>query len=514
MDNQETNELWGRAGAQLRLQVSEAIWNMYFARATPLSLSDQRVVLGVPDGLVKEKIEERFLGLLRSVLSESSGRSMEVVIDVSIDAGQRLAPVDEPDLRTSLREDSASTQQAGLHAPGVSVGTAMGGLPTAAPDNVVDLTTYRPVPEREQPEPHTAPRNGGAGSSGADLTLNPRYTFEDFVIGSSNRFAHAAALSVAETPARSYNPLFIYGDSGLGKSHLLQAIAQYVQQNYKHSRVRYVSTETFVTEFVDAIKTNTTGAFKRRYRDDCDVLLIDDIQFREGKEGTQEEFFHTFNFLHQSGRQIVISSDRPPKNIRTLEDRLRSRFEWGLITDVQPPELETRLAILRKKADRERVFVPDEVLTFIATNIKDNIRELEGALNRVCAWASLNLGPGEVLDPITVERRVLGYLLSSSEPRPITARSILEATASMFDFSIEDLTGQSRRRPLVTARQVAMYVFRELTDFSYPMIGREFGGRDHTTVIHAVEKITGQMHERRATYDQVTELVRIIKNGQ
>ncbi len=502
MDNQETNELWGRAGAQLRLQVSEAIWNMYFVHATPLSLSDQRVVLGVPDGLVKEKIEERFLGLLRSVLSESSGRPMEVVIDVSVDAGQRLAPVEELDFRPPFRDDGPPASSP------VNAGAA------TTPDNVVDLTAYRPAPEREQPEPHTAPRNGGAGTSGADLILNPRYTFEDFVIGSSNRFAHAAALSVAETPARSYNPLFIYGDSGLGKSHLLQAIAHYVQQNYKHSRVRYVSTETFVTEFVDAIKTNTTGAFKRRYRDDCDVLLIDDIQFMEGKEGTQEEFFHTFNFLHQSGRQIVISSDRPPKNIRTLEDRLRSRFEWGLITDVQPPELETRLAILRKKADRERVFVPDEVLTFIATNIKDNIRELEGALNRVCAWASLNLGPGEVLDPITVERRVLGYLLSSSEPRPITARSILDATASMFDFSIEDLTGQSRRRPLVTARQVAMYVFRELTDFSYPMIGREFGGRDHTTVIHAVEKITEQMHERRATYDQVTELVRIIKNGQ
>jgi chromosomal replication initiator protein len=508
VDNQQTADLWGTAGAQLRLQVSEAIWNMYFAGVTQLSRGDQRIVLGVPDAVVKEKIEERFLGLLRSVLSESSGKPMEVVLDVShvatVDTGpERL--LDFPAIVTSPADSGV-----------FDTSSRLGVNPSPVPDNVVDLTTYRPQQEQqEQQEPHTNYPNRvtGAGSSGTDLILNPRYTFEDFVIGSSNRFAHAAALSVAETPARSYNPLFIYGDSGLGKSHLLQAIAHYVQQNYKHSRMRYVSTETFVTEFVDAIKTNTTGAFKRRYRDDCDVLLIDDIQFMEGKEGTQEEFFHTFNYLHQSGRQIVISSDRPPKNIRTLEDRLRSRFEWGLITDVQPPELETRLAILRKKADRERVFVPDEVLTFIATNIKDNIRELEGALNRVCAWASLNLGPGEVLDPVTVERKVLGYLLSSSEPRPITARAILEATASMFDFSVEDLTGQSRRRPLVTARQVAMYVFRELTDFSYPMIGREFGGRDHTTVIHAVEKITEQMHERRATYDQVTELVRIIKSG-
>jgi chromosomal replication initiator protein len=499
VDNQETTELWDRAGSQLRLQVSEAIWNMYFARAVPLLVGDQRMVLRVPDALVKEKIEDRFLSLVRSVLSEAGGRAIEVVIDVA-----QTAPMIEHEAELERGSSPAPT--------------------STLPDNVVDLTQYRP--DRDAPVPASIasagdPQNpfgvsrpGGAGSSGADLILNPRYTFEDFVIGASNRFAHAAALSVAETPARSYNPLFIYGDSGLGKSHLLQAIAHYVRQNYAHSRVRYVSTETFVTEFVDAIKTNTSGAFKRRYRDDCDVLLIDDIQFMEGKEGTQEEFFHTFNFLHQSGRQIVISSDRPPKNIRTLEDRLRSRFEWGLITDVQPPELETRLAILRKKADRERVYVPDEVLNFIATNIKDNIRELEGALNRVCAWASLNLGPGEILDPITVERRVLGYLLSSSEPRPITARAILEATAEMFDFSVEDLTGQSRRRPLVTARQVAMYVFRELTDFSYPMIGREFGGRDHTTVIHAVEKIAEQMRERRAIYDQVTELVRTIRSGQ
>ena len=490
-------DLWARGSAQVRAQVSDAIWNMCFAAARPLSISDNRLVLGVPDVIIKERIEDRFLGMLRSVLGELSGRPVEVVIDVTTEAplsGVTIAASPWPD---TVRVDPVDVVDAQPSE------TSQGLVDT----NVIDLTRYRPTQDG------TAPTHGGAGSSSGDLVLNPRYTFEDFVIGASNRFAHAAAMSVAETPARSYNPLFIYGDSGLGKSHLLQAIAHYVRQNYSHSRVRYVSTETFVTEFVDAIKTNTSPAFKRRYRDDCDVLLIDDIQFMEGKEGTQEEFFHTFNFLHQSGRQIVISSDRPPKSIRTLEDRLRSRFEWGLITDVQPPELETRLAILRKKADRERVAVPDDVLTFIATNIKDNIRELEGALNRVCAWASLNLGPGEILDVTTVERRILGYLLSSSEPRPITAKAIIDATASMFDFSVEELTGQSRRRPLVTARQVAMYVFRELTDFSYPMIGREFGGRDHTTVIHAVEKIGGQMHERRAIYDQVTELVRIIRTG-
>jgi chromosomal replication initiator protein len=337
--------------------------------------------------------------------------------------------------------------------------------------------------------------------------LNPRYTFEAFVIGESNRFAHAAALSVAETPAKSYNPLFIYGGAGLGKTHLLHGIGHYVRQNYPALHVRYVSTETFTNDFIDAIRTNATTAFKRRYRE-CDVLLVDDIQFLENKEGTQEEFFHTFNSLHGASRQIVISSDRPPRSIATLEDRLRSRFEWGLITDVQPPELETRIAILRKKAEGERAFVPDEVLGYIATHVTDNIRELEGALIRVSAFASLNR------QPLTQElaERVLGDLICN-EPRQITPRSILDATADMFGFSVDELCGKSRRRPLVTARQIGMYVFRELTDFSYPAIAREFGGRDHTTVIHAVEKISALMKERRVIYDQVTELSQRIKNG-
>ena len=481
MDNGAPTVLWDLCAVQLRAQVSEATWNTCFADAAIVTASEQRLVLGVANSVIKERIESRFLSLLRSVLQEVSNRPYEVVIEI---LSESLSP--QP-----------------VQSPPVT------GSPVQL-DNVIDISQYRGAP---QPAVEPGRATGAGPPSTGDLVLNPRYSFEDFVIGSSNRFAHAAAMSVAETPARSYNPLFIYGDSGLGKSHLLQAIAHYVRQNYPSSRVRYVSTETFVTEIVDAIKTNTAVAFKRRYRDDCDVLLIDDIQFMEGKEGTQEEFFHTFNFLHQSGRQIVISSDRPPKSIPSLEDRLRSRFEWGLITDVQPPELETRLAILRKKADRERVHVPDDVLTFIATHIKENIRELEGALNRVCAWASLNLGPGEVLDPTTVERRILNYLLSSAEPRPITAKVILRVTAEMFGFDVDELTGQSRRRPLVTARQVAMYVFRELTDFSYPMIGREFGGRDHTTVIHAVEKIGKQMQESRAIYDQVTELVRTIRTG-
>jgi chromosomal replication initiator protein len=342
----------------------------------------------------------------------------------------------------------------------------------------------------------------------AETPLNPRYQFEAFVIGSSNRFAHAAALAVAENPAGSYNPLFVHGGSGLGKTHLLHAIGNYVRENFPTRHVRYVSTETFMNEFVDAIRTNSTIAFKRRYRE-CDVLLVDDIQFMENKESLQEEFFHTFNHLYGASRQIVLTSDRPPKSIATLEDRLQSRFLSGLITDVQPPELETRLAILRKKAEDERAHVPDEVLELIATHVKDNIRELEGALIRVSAFASLNR------EPLSIElaERTLADILSANEPRQITPQIILEATSEMFGFSIEEIMGTSRRRPLVTARQVGMYVFREVTDFSYPAIAREFGGRDHTTVIHAVEKITALMKERRQIYDQVNSLIHRIKGA-
>lgn len=465
MNGEDEVPVWPELAARLRSRLPEATWNSSFATARPLVLDDHRLVLAVPHSIAKERIESRYLELIADVALEVTGQRITVTIEVL---------------------DSGATQSFAFVTTEVAPVEALS----------------------ERPSTPQLPFSSHAQLSG-DLVLNARYTFEDFVIGSSNRFAHAAAMSVAETPARSYNPLFIYGESGLGKTHLLQAIAHYVRQNYRSSRIRYVSTETFMNEFVDAIKTNTTGGFKRRYRDDCDVLLIDDIQFMEGKEGTQEEFFHTFNFLHQSGRQIVISSDRPPKNIATLEDRLRSRFEWGLITDVQPPEIETRLAILRKKAERERIAVPDDVFTFIGTHIKDNIRELEGALNRVCAYAGLNRVP---LD-LAMAERVLADLLSGSEPRPVTAKAILNATAEMFGFPVSDITGQSRRRPLVTARQVGMYVFREMTDFSYPMIGREFGDRDHTTVIHAVEKITGQMKERRAIYDQVTELIRVIKAG-
>jgi chromosomal replication initiator protein len=340
----------------------------------------------------------------------------------------------------------------------------------------------------------------------AQARLNPKYTFETFVIGSSNRFAHAAAVAVAEAPAKAYNPLFIYGDSGLGKTHLLHAIGHYAQSLYQGVKVRYVSSEEFTNDFINMIRDGKQDGFRRRYRD-VDVLLVDDIQFLENKEGTQEEFFHTFNTLHNASKQIVISSDRAPKRLVTLEDRLRSRFEWGLLTDVQPPELETRIAILRKKAVQDRLNAPPDALEYIASRISTNIRELEGALIRVTAFASLNR---QSVD-LQLAEFVLKDLIPEAQGPEITASTIMGQTASYFGLSIDDLCGTSRSRVLVTARQIAMYLCRELTDLSLPKIGQQFGGRDHTTVMHADKKIRSLMAERRSIYNQVTELTNRIK---
>jgi chromosomal replication initiator protein len=449
----EAQRLWDECARLLRAQVSEPVWLTSFDAARPVSFDDRRLVLAVPSFLAKERIEGRYLPLVRDAMAEIGAGDVELVLEITPSEPQPAWTVTAP--------ESVDTRQA---APAVGL-----------------------VPPTD---------------------VNPRYTFDTFVIGPSNRFAHAAALAVAETPARKYNPLFIYGHAGLGKTHLLQAIGSYVRENYPTYRVRYVTSETFLNEFIDAVRSQTNDAFKRRYRD-IDVLLVDDIQFIEGKKETQEEFFHTFNHLHQANRQIVLSSDRPPDAIGTLEDRLRSRFKMGLITDVQPPDLETRLAILRNKAERETTWIPPEVLEYIATNITDNIRVLEGALIRVAAFSNLT---AESLS-VDTAAHVLGDLLTDRQPRPITPEVILEATVKMFGFPVEEITGKKRQRPLVTARQISMYVFRELTDLSYPAIAREFGGRDHTTVIHAVEKISSQMSTQRAIYDQVTELIQTVRSG-
>ncbi|MBY8888137.1 chromosomal replication initiator protein DnaA [Streptomyces sp. PTM05] len=359
-----------------------------------------------------------------------------------------------------------------------------------------------PGPLAAQPAPAPGPGEPTA-------RLNPKYLFDTFVIGASNRFAHAAAVAVAEAPAKAYNPLFIYGESGLGKTHLLHAIGHYARSLYPGTRVRYVSSEEFTNEFINSIRDGKGDTFRKRYRE-MDILLVDDIQFLAQKESTQEEFFHTFNTLHNANKQIVLSSDRPPKQLVTLEDRLRNRFEWGLITDVQPPELETRIAILRKKAVQEQLNAPPEVLEFIASRISRNIRELEGALIRVTAFASLNRQPVD----LQLTEIVLKDLIPGGEDAvpEITGNAIMAETAAYFGLTVDDLCGSSRSRVLVTARQIAMYLCRELTDLSLPKIGALFGGRDHTTVMHADRKIRALMAERRSIYNQVTELTNRIKS--
>ncbi len=469
----EAQLLWKACAEVLREQVSEGAWISSFVEAEPVALDDRGLVVAVPTAWAKERIEGRYHDLVRSALAEVGAPGISLIIEI------RPGPADA------------------VAAPPDPLDRILG----PSPVEVVE------PPTQVQQSFDVGPGLRRTGDKWSD-TINPKYTFEAFVTGSSNRFAQAAALAVAERPGLAYNPLFVYGDAGLGKTHLLQAVAHYVRENYPSYVVRYVSSETFLNEFVEAIRTGISDAFKRRYRE-IDVLLVDDVQFFEGKTETLEEFFHTFNTLYETNRQVVLSSDRAPDKIPTLEGRLRSRFKSGVTTDIQPPDLETRLAILRKKAERETTPIPDDVLVFIATHISDNIRELEGALIRVSAFTSLTK------EPLSVElaERILGDILTERRPRPITPLVILEATSKMFGFPVEELTGKSRRRPLVTARQVAMYVFRDLTDLSYPAIAREFGGRDHTTVIHAVEKITNLIKEKRAIYDQVTELIQVIKAG-
>ncbi len=458
----DQHEVWAAVGQLLRAQLTESVWFSTFAEVVPQLRDDEALVLEVPSTLARERILTRYQPLILDALGDLGFASLRFdVVVVSPDAHEPTPP--------------AVTQPA-PHEP-AHLGPIVGGSDSQHFDDALDA----------------------AG-------LNPRYTFETFVKGASNQFALAAALRVAETPARSYNPLFIYGQAGLGKTHLLHAIGHYVHSNYQHHVVRYVSTETFMNEYVDAIRANSMANLRRRYRE-TDVLLIDDVQFLEGKEGLQEEFFHTFNSLHGANKQIVLSSDRMPDAIATLEERLRGRFKWGLLTDIQPPDMETRLAILRTKSERERVQVPAEVLEFIASKISTNIRELEGALIRVMAFASLNGGP------ITMDaaQQQLAPLLTDAEPRPRTDAELLDEIANILGFEVEALKSKSRQRPLVTARQIAMYVFRQLTDLSYPSIARLFGGRDHTTVIHSVEKIERQMGERKAIYEQVTDLLQKLK---
>lgn len=452
----------------------------------PLTIVEGFALLSVPSSFVQNEIERHLRAPITDALSRRLGQQIQL--------GVRIAPPpdDVEDALIPPAEPFPDTDAA------LSADDGADGEPL---DNGEPVTDTQPGwPNYFTERPHAIDPAVAAGTS-----LNRRYTFDTFVIGASNRFAHAAALAIAEAPARAYNPLFIWGESGLGKTHLLHAAGNYAQRLFPGMRVKYVSTEEFTNDFINSLRDDRKVAFKRSYRD-VDVLLVDDIQFIEGKEGIQEEFFHTFNTLHNANKQIVISSDRPPKQLATLEDRLRTRFEWGLITDVQPPELETRIAILRKKAQMERLALPDDVLELIASSIERNIRELEGALIRVTAFASLNKTP---IDKSLAEI-VLRDLIADASTMQISAATIMAATAEYFDTTVEELRGPGKTRALAQSRQIAMYLCRELTDLSLPKIGQAFG-RDHTTVMYAQRKILSEMAERREVFDHVKELTTRIR---
>jgi chromosomal replication initiator protein len=496
----DLSEVWARSLdglADLQIQPHQRAW---LKLTRPLGLVENTALIATPNEFVKEQLETRLRPLVTQALSQQLGRDIQLA--VTVDPSPQLGTAPPPD------NGDLAAEPAAVRAPGrPGRDTADGGRRLEAPAHPSPEAAGHEAAHADLGRPGTLPAEGTSGVPRlGGARLNPKYTFETFVIGSSNRFAHAAAVAVAEAPAKAYNPLFIYGDSGLGKTHLLHAIGHYAQTLYSGLKVRYVSSEEFTNDFINMIRDGKQDGFRRRYRD-VDVLLVDDIQFLENKEGTQEEFFHTFNTLHNASKQIVISSDRPPKRLVTLEDRLRSRFEWGLLTDVQPPELETRIAILRRKAIQEGLNAPPEVLEYIASRISTNIRELEGALIRVTAFASLNR---QSVD-LQLAEIVLKDLIPESSGPQITAATIMGQTASYFGLSIEDLCGTSRSRVLVTARHIAMYLCRELTDLSLPKIGQQFGGRDHTTVINADRKIRSLMAERRSIYTQVTELTNRIK---
>jgi len=449
------------------LQPNQRAW---LRASEPVTLHEHTAIIAVPNDFTRTQLEGRLRTRLEDSLSEAYGHQVRIAVTVNplLDEGVSSEPV---------------------AAPTVDQATSRSG----------DLSTIPRLP-------FDGAHDAMARPTALETRLNPKYTFETFVIGSSNRFPHAAAVAVAEAPGKAYNPLLVYGDSGLGKTHLLHAVGHYVRSLYTGAKVRYVSSEEFTNEFINAIKDQRQETFQRRYRE-VDVLLIDDIQFLEGKTQTQEEFFHTFNALHNANKQIVLTSDRAPKRLDALEDRLRSRFEWGLITDVQPPDLETRIAILRKKAAMDRLTAPPDVLEFIASKIQTNIRELEGALIRVTAFANLNRQEVDM----TLAEIVLRDLIPEGAEPEITAAAIIAQTAAYFGVAIEDLTGPSRGRHLVQGRQIAMYLCRELTDLSLPKIGAQFGNRDHTTVMYAERKINTLLAERRSVFNQVSELTNRIK---
>jgi chromosomal replication initiator protein len=536
----ELSTVWQRANEQIAHQVDSAQQRAYLRRTRLRAIVQDTALLSVPDAFTRDQIEMKLRPIITDALSRAMGRPVQVAVTLAAPDGTDhtdhtglgrlpLTPPEHPTTPTPRTPDAHSPN---AHSPNAHTPPATHLFPgTYTPPTLHTPGAAAPLP-RGEARPispgatglsdtglsHSS-LGGGLSDSGPGRgerwvaqsggnRLNPKYTFETFVIGSSNRFAHAAAVAVAESPAKAYNPLFIYGSSGLGKTHLLHAIGHYASQLGNARAVRYVSTEEFTNDFINSVRDDKSSAFQRRYRD-VDVLLIDDIQFLESRERTQEEFFHTFNTLHNTNKQIVITSDRSPKQLSTLEDRLRTRFEWGLLADIQPPDLETRIAILQKKAAQERLQAPPEVLEFIASRISSSIRELEGALIRVTAFASLTQSAVELS---LAEEVLRDFIPDGAEPQ-VTVDQIMASTADYFGVTLEDLRGHSRSRVLVNARQVAMYLCRELTELSLPRIGQAFGGRDHTTVMHADRKIRQQMAERRSLFNQIAELTNRIKQS-
>ncbi|MEX3565761.1 chromosomal replication initiator protein DnaA [Micrococcus endophyticus] len=479
--------------------------------AQPQGLIGNTLLLAVPNETTRETLQGAQVAEALTDALTAEFRE-EILLAISIDANLQPPRAPEPAARRSaLAGEPVAPAAPAAPGPEQSAGT---GEPSrrAVAEELPGFRTEPPadvVPPEAAGAPAGKPTPAPPSTSAETSRLNDRYHFETFVIGSSNRFAHAAANAVAEAPAKAYNPLFIYGESGLGKTHLLHAIGHYARRLYPGLRVRYVNSEEFTNDFINSIRHDEGASFKQLYRN-VDILLIDDIQFLADKEATVEEFFHTFNTLYNNNKQVVITSDLPPKQLSGFEDRLRSRFEWGLITDIQPPDLETRIAILRKKAEAEGLVAPPEALEYIASRISTNIRELEGALIRVTAFASLNR---QAVD-IELAEHVLKDLITDETAHEITPELILHATGEYFNLTLEELTSKSRTRTLVTARQIAMYLLRELTEMSLPKIGQVLGGRDHTTVIHADRKIRELMAERRTIYNQVTELTNEIKRKQ
>jgi chromosomal replication initiator protein len=472
----------------------------FLRQAKFVGLLEKTALLAVPDEYTKDIVETRMRQQVVMALSSQLG--MDVRLAVTVDPALRADnAVLEGPARGDLTDPTAETADAADTTDTADTASLTELEADDLPDLGSPFSTVSAVTAAggHSGRPRIADRDA---TEAVAARLNPDYTFDTFVIGASNRFAHAAAVAVAEAPAKAYNPLFIYGQSGLGKTHLL-----YARSLYPNVRVRYVNSEEFTNDFINSIRDDKASAFQSRYRN-VDVLLIDDIQFLQGKVQTQEEFFHTFNTLHNANKQVVITSDLPPKQLGGFEERMRSRLEWGLLTDVQPPDLETRIAILRKKSIQENKSTPDEVLEFIASRITTNIRELEGALIRVTAFASLN----QQFVDINLAEIVLKDVFPQNQGSQITSATIMAQTAAYFGLTMDDLCGASRSRVLVTARQIAMYLCRELTELSLPKIGQLFGGRDHTTVMHADRKIRQLMSERRAIYNQVTELTNRIRN--